>query len=284
MKKLLCAILLCLIPLLAHASTYEITTSGNNVGIGSSNPGAALDVNGTVRATAFQGISNGDVILVPTSNNVGIGTTTTTALLTVKGKTTTTTFQMTQGAVNGYALISDASGNGTWGPSGAAPGGAASQLQYYSNSTTLGGIASTGTDGTNVGIGTVTPTSTLTIQKSSTTDMLRVDSSNQAGGNIFLIQNGGNVSIGSTNPGAKLDVNGTVRSTSFVANGSGNDYFPTNVGIGTSAAAYTLTIFGNVGIGTSNATVTQGVTGSGGTSCLCKQFIQGICVSLGTCT
>lgn len=48
------------------------------------------------------------------SGKVGIGTNTPTELLDVSGKTRTTRFQMTDGATNGYILISDASGNGTW--------------------------------------------------------------------------------------------------------------------------------------------------------------------------
>jgi len=64
----------------------------------------------------------------------------------------------------------------------------------------------------------------------------------------FVITSFGNTGIGSSSPGQQLDVNGTVRSSSF-----------------------------SVG---SNA----GVTGSGSTSCLCKAFTGGICTTLGTCT
>ena len=79
-----------------------------------------------------------------------------------------------------------------------------------------------------------------------------------------------------------LDVNGAIRSIS-----AGNSTFGVgggNVGVGTATPAYTLTIFGNVGIGTAQAGVSQGVTGSGATSCLCREFRQGICVVLGTCS
>ena len=222
----------------------------NNVGIGSTNPGATLDVNGTVRAIAYTGLTTGDVILNPTANNVGIGTVTTTALLTVKGKTATTTFQMTNGAVNGYFLTGDASGNATWALGGAAPGGTQNQMQYYLTSSTLGGVANSGSDGTNVGLGTLTPTATLTIQKNSTTDLFRADSSNQAGGNVFLIQNGGNVGVGSTNPGALLDVKGTLRIIS-----SSPTNLTTNVGIGTTNIPLNLLdVAGGVSIGSTNAT------------------------------
>ena len=53
MKRIILSLLMFLIVSIANATTYEVTTPGNNVGIGSTNPGQALDVNGTVRATAI---------------------------------------------------------------------------------------------------------------------------------------------------------------------------------------------------------------------------------------
>ncbi len=68
-----------------------------------------------MQATRNNDLSIHDPISIqPNGGNVGIGVTAPGEKLEVAGKTKTTTFQMTTGAFNGYALISDVSGNGTW--------------------------------------------------------------------------------------------------------------------------------------------------------------------------
>ena len=54
-----------------------------------------------------------------TKGYVGFGTETPTERVDVNGKTKTTNFQMTSGAINGYVLTSDGSGNATWRSGGA---------------------------------------------------------------------------------------------------------------------------------------------------------------------
>ena len=61
----------------------------------------------------YAGITN-TALSINHDGNVGIGTTAPSEKLEVNGKTKTTTFQMTTGAINGYYLKSDASGNGFW--------------------------------------------------------------------------------------------------------------------------------------------------------------------------
>jgi len=126
------------------APVGKLVVLGGNVGIGSSVPGQVLDVNGTVRATAFVGngalltnivglsqwtTSNTNDVYLPNHGNVGIGTsfTNTGAALTV---------------MNGNVGI------GTWVPRG--------QLDVE-------GTLSTALFGGNVGIGSTNPTYALDV-------------------------------------------------------------------------------------------------------------------------
>ena len=65
----------------------------------------------------IQNISSGDVLIGANGGvNVGIGTISPGTKLEVSGKTKTIELQVTDGAVNGYVLTSDALGNATWQP------------------------------------------------------------------------------------------------------------------------------------------------------------------------
>ena len=109
--------------------SQNVMDADGRLGIGTTNPTEKVDVNGTVRATAFvgdgsglTGLSGGNSQWTDVNGginydngNVGIGLTAPpTESLEVNGKTRTTELQVSQGAMNGYVLQSDAQGNVQW--------------------------------------------------------------------------------------------------------------------------------------------------------------------------
>lgn len=309
-----------------------------NVGIGSATPGAALDVVGTIRATgindsgltasapvfttsgkvlssgfisgtgttlasSFGSLVNGDCVkldsngnyvdagapcgtsapggsntqiqynssgsfagnsgLIYNGTNVGIGSASPGTTLDISGTARMTGFVLSTTPVNGYVLTSNGSGVGSWAV-------ASNSSQWTTTGSNI--YYSTG----NVGIGTSTALNQL----------LTIQGNIQTQGSISnttLNIGGGNVGVGSANPGQLLDVAGTARMTGFqlptsatsgyvlTANSSGTGTWqPTGSGSGTVSsgtvskeAIYTgsttvgsgiITDTGaNVGIGTTNA-------------------------------
>jgi hypothetical protein len=68
----------------------------------------------TNKVPKWNGTTLADGIITDDGTNVGIGTPTPSQKLEVNGTTKTTNFQMINGAVTGYILKSDASGNASW--------------------------------------------------------------------------------------------------------------------------------------------------------------------------
>jgi len=134
---------------------------------------------GTKDFAIYQNSTGQQRITIGTTGNVGVGVNNPTEKLDVNGKTKTTNLQVTNGATNGYVLQSDATGNGTWvNPTSLSITETDPQVSSFLptavpkwNGTALvdGQIFD---NGTNIGIGTVTPAEKLdVIGKTKTTDI-----------------------------------------------------------------------------------------------------------------
>lgn len=335
----------------ANNSAYMTLTSAGNVGIGTTSPGAKLDVkatsaayppsSGTTQTGGFSvGYSGGNgittignnggvgwiqatsaidlsqkfnLLLNPNGGNVGIGTTNPQATLNLGGSAS---LRLTRtGAVAGdYALLPGASG-------------ISNQIGLY-NYNTSSYIFSTNSNNY-IGVGTVSPKTKLDVDGnggmpsttyattaansvfavSSTTGIgtnthlfagvgsgnavwLQSQNANNASQQLLLNPIGGNVGIGTTSPGYPLDVKGNVNAYNYLVNGTpisagslgaltgsgAANYIPkfngtksltnsviyqngSNVGIGTTSPSTALDVNGNIHYGT-NSFISSGIGGN----------------------
>jgi hypothetical protein len=200
-------------------------TAGNNyfagnIGVGKTNPGTALDVNGTVTATSFSG--NGSGLTGVTASNVTWGN--------INGTLSNQSDLST--ALSAKAPIANPSFTGNVGIGTATPD---QTLNVVGNISQTGVIISSGTTGNNyfagnVGIGTTNPGQALEVNGTimSNTGMAQTFMGysgalgsgkigtvnnypfgivvNNDNSKILFMTTSGNVGIGTTNPGTVLDV------------------------------------------------------------------------------
>ena len=236
--------------------------------------------NATAIGYAAKVSSSNSIVLGGTGSyavKVGIGTSSPSQTLDVSGTTKTTKFQMTNGAVNGYVLQSDADGNASWVSAGTA---------YGTGWTTSGSNIYNNNSG-NVGIGTSSPGYPLHVSGSGMV-MQQIASSNTAGtwlavnnsstggttwnmvstgaangegaGNLLIRDNStvrmtvksatGYVGIGTTSPSYKLHVSGTAKADSIntsyfkMTNGAASGYVLQSDGSGNASWASASTVYG----------------------------------------
>ena len=151
----------------------------------------------TNKLSKWNGTTLVDGQIIDDGTNIGIGTNSPTSKLEVIGKTTTTNLQMTNGAVNGYILQSNASGNATWiNPSSLSlaetdpqvSSSITNRLSKWSGTTLVDGQVFD--NGTNVGIGTSTPQGKLHIVGDNVIDNGRINFMN-TGNSVFVGEDAG---------------------------------------------------------------------------------------------
>jgi len=221
-----------------------IYDNGTSVGIGTSNPNSSvkLDVNGSIRANSLANPS---------------GTSSRCLHADYNGIIQVTSFDCIEGyyAGNGLSL----SGTGF----SLAASGTSNYITKWTSTNTLG-ASIIYDDGTKVGIGTTSPAASLAVNGNAIANTptadghlatkAYVDSASQSlwvknGSNLYTSSTSWNVGIGTTSPGAKLDVNGSLAVRGAVSFTS-SLYVGGNVGIGsTTSPADKLQVFGNTFLG-----------------------------------
>lgn len=164
----------------------QIFDNGTNVGIGTTSPAYKLDVVGDIKASGsvygtyagtipasqisqgqFGSGSGGGIYSFP--SKLGVGTSTPTTALEVVGKIKTGSFQLAAGAIEGYVLTADASGNATWQPSLPGLPSATTGQTIYFNGTNWAATSNLYSDDSEVGIGTTSPQAKLHVNINSGT-------------------------------------------------------------------------------------------------------------------
>jgi hypothetical protein len=208
-----------------------------NVGIGSQNPGQSLDVLGTVRSTGFIATGAQSTFVA----NVGIGTVVPIRILDVVSSDTNTSLTTASLPSIGIENLNNATPNNieelafSTTDSNSAPALAA-KISVINTSHTANAVNGA--------------LAFLTRNTGTTTEDMRIV--------------GGNVGIGSTAPGQRLDINGTARMTGFNLNSSSGTGYVLTDSTGTGNGTWQASTGGSTGWTVSGNNVYQTSSGNVG--------------------
>ncbi len=182
--------------------------------------------------------------LIRASGNVGINKNNPSQVLDVNGTTQMTGFIMPTGAGAGSVLTSDASGVGTWQVPAGLPSGASGQTLRHDGTNWIAN-SQLYNDGSNVGIGTISPTQKLDV--GGTVKMIGFRMSTGAFNGYVLTSDAGGV--------------GTWQVASGIGGSGATNYIPKFTGATTLGNSAIYQSASNVGIGTTSPTTTLHVQG-----------------------
>lgn len=218
-------------------NTNSGLTSSDGLQTGITSAGNALIYNYETGYMSF-GTDGSLRMLISSTGNVGIGTAAPGATLDVSGTTKTTTFQMTSGALNGYVLQSDASGNASWVASSSIASGTLDQAYDFGGAgagrtitADAGAILVQGTDGFQV-TGTNGSGASLTLSG--------------AGTRMFFYPKKSAFRAGYVGAADWDDVNIGDKSVAFGSGTIASGYASVATGIWSEASGYASTAMGNV--------------------------------------
>jgi hypothetical protein len=211
----------------------KLVVYGGNVGVGSTSPTQAIDVIGTVKATAFIGDGSGltgvggwsrvgsNVYVANSSDNVGIGSSAPAVKFGVLA--TTEQLRLNYDPTNYNSFTVGNTGNLTVAATGTNP----------NITLTPGGTGYTLLNG-NVGISTSVPLGKLIVQGAGAAAGITFQTKNSSATPLVTMLDSGNVGINSTVPQAKLDLEGSA----YFGNG--------NIGVGSAVPSQKIDVIGTV--------------------------------------
>ena len=187
---------------IGSAGVVAVVTAGGNLGIGTTTPTTALDVVGAGKFSSNLTVDTNTLYVDATNHMVGIGTSSPTRFVHIN--TNSTSIPLLVQAPSTTTSRMAFADSGTSVTTAQAFGSQGNDLVWYTNTSERMRIASSG----NVGIGTISPSTTLDVVGAGKfSGNLTIDTNT-----LFVDTSLKFVGFGTTNPATKVDAIGTIRS------------------------------------------------------------------------